>query len=672
MRDREFQRTFAPALAGAGVTLAGASTDRDAAAGESRFLRALVPALIATSVAVADVTMEPAVLDAAWQFLAAQVAALPWPLRFGLSAGLLLFRLDVWAHHLTSFCALAPSQRVDAVQRWMESPIAPLRLVFGPLRSLAVLACYEAREGVRLEQPPAAQAGSPGLRAAGDTRASTPRATSPARASSGFRRERAGALVVGSGAGGAVTALELALHGHDVLMLEEGEDPGEPLSDAGATGTMARLYRHRGMTPILGHVPIAYVEGRCVGGSTEINSGFWHRPPLESVLRWRAQYDLACAGPEDLRPHWEWAERLLGVGLAEDGWPRSSEVFARGAQAMDWAVSEVPRTAARARTGRPGPDASRQPGPGMTRSLIPRAIEAGVRLMPRCRVEHLETRGARVTAAIVRHRRADGTTERIRVEPDHLFVCAGATETPALLRRSGVTANVGNSLRIHPMLKVAALFADEVGSGPATIPLLQVKEFWPEIVLGGAFFSPGHLAVVLAENWRENREKMDSLSRMACYYVGVRGTGCGQVRPSRLEPDRAVIRYELSGEDMWNLSRGLARLAMLLLEGGALEVLPAVRGLRSIRNEVDAVHWLDDRLDGRACSLNTVHAFSTCPIGERRDRCAANSFGRLNGMENLYVNDASMIPDSPGVNPQGTIMTFARRNVLHFCDEHPA
>jgi choline dehydrogenase-like flavoprotein len=48
------------------------------------------------------------------------------------------------------------------------------------------------------------------------------------------------------------------------------------------------------------------------------------------------------------------------------------------------------------------------------------------------------------------------------------------------------------------------------------------------------------------------------------------------------------------------------------------------------------------------------------------DRCAADSYGKLSGMENLYVNDASMLPDSPGVNPQGSVMAFARRNALRF------
>jgi choline dehydrogenase-like flavoprotein len=95
-------------------------------------------------------------------------------------------------------------------------------------------------------------------------------------------------------------------------------------------------------------------------------------------------------------------------------------------------------------------------------------------------------------------------------------------------------------------------------------------------------------------------------------------------------------------------------------------VLPTVQGMAPITSEKQAIRWLDDRLARNALSLTTVHAFSSCPIGERSDKCAASSFGRVARWDNLYVNDASMLPDSPGVNPQGSVMALARRNVLHF------
>jgi choline dehydrogenase-like flavoprotein len=41
----------------------------------------------------------------------------------------------------------------------------------------------------------------------------------------------------------------------------------------------------------------------------------------------------------------------------------------------------------------------------------------------------------------------------------------------------------------------------------------------------------------------------------------------------------------------------------------------------------------------------------------------------VHGHQGLYVNDASMLPDSPGVNPQGTVMALARRNALAFAEK---
>jgi choline dehydrogenase-like flavoprotein len=129
-----------------------------------------------------------------------------------------------------------------------------------------------------------------------------------------------------------------------------------------------------------------------------------------------------------------------------------------------------------------------------------------------------------------------------------------------------------------------------------------------------------------------------------------------------------TIRYELDPEDVVSLSNGFARLATLLLAAGAEEVMPSVHGLPSIKTQRDAIRWLDERLPRKGLGLTTVHAFSSCPIGERTDRCAADSYGKVKHWDNLHINDASMLPDSPGVNPQGSVMAFARRNVLHFID----
>jgi len=69
--------------------------------------------------------------------------------------------------------------------------------------------------------------------------------------------------------------------------------------------------------------------------------------------------------------------------------------------------------------------------------------------------------------------------------------------------------------------------------------------------------------------------------------------------------------------------------------------------------------------DGLA-SLMTIHLFSSCPMGEEKAKCATDSFGRVHGLKNLFINDASLLCTAPGVNPQGSIMAIARRNTLKF------
>jgi choline dehydrogenase-like flavoprotein len=477
-------------------------------------------------------------------------------------------------------------------------------------------------------------------------------------------------LVVGSGAGGAVTALELARAGYEVLVLEEGGRHG--LEDYGRSPTeaMKQLYRRRGMTPILGRTPIGYVEGCCLGGSTEINSGFWHRAPRDILLRWKAHYDLCDASEAELEPHYAWAEHMLGVARSQQPWPAGTQVFARGIEAMGWSYEEVARAAPGCRNtntcAQGCPTGAKQ---GMSRSLLPQAEAAGARVVAGSRVLLLPRRHGRVEGAVASITGPDGVAQVVRIEADQVFVCAGPTETPALLQRSGIRYHVGNTLRIHPYLKVAARFREPIDAEASVLPLLQVKEFGPDLSLGGAYFTRGHLAMTLSENWPAARAEMAHHRHFAQYYVGVRGSGRGSVRPTMFGPDRTLIRYELSDIDLYNLSVGLARLSTLLLAGGAEAVHPSVHGVGAIRSEVDAIRWLDQRLARSSLGLVTVHAFSSCPMGERRDRCAADSYGRVYGYRNLRINDASMLPDSPGVNPQATVMAMARRNALQYARE---
>src|SRR6185436_16308341 len=94
-------------------------------------------------------------------------------------------------------------------------------------------------------------------------------------------------VVVGSGAGGATMAAELAEAGFDVIVLEEGSYYQTRDFTADSSAMARQLYRDGGVTMALGKPPILYQEGRAVGGSTVVNGGMSWRTPEKILERWQ-------------------------------------------------------------------------------------------------------------------------------------------------------------------------------------------------------------------------------------------------------------------------------------------------------------------------------------------------------------------------------------------------
>ncbi len=473
-------------------------------------------------------------------------------------------------------------------------------------------------------------------------------------------------VVVGSGAGGAVTAATLAARGLEVLLLEEGANVNTSQIVSNSPQAISSLYRNGGLTPIFGNQTIAFVEGRCVGGSTEINSAFWHRLPPDCYHRWTTDFLLSEFTPEIMGRYFERVEAEVSPSLVAAGQvPKSSQLFRKGIEAHRWEYAEVPRCQKSDPTGNPFAPGAKQ---SMQRTYIPQALRAGVTLLPNCKVVHLIHENGLVGGlrAVVQD---NGTRSVIEVRADTVFLCCGAIQTPALLRRSGIKKNVGNSLCIHPMIKAAALFEEDLEAHEAALPIYQVKEFWPTITLGGSVFTPGFLAMLLADNWPLTHNAMADWRRMGIYYAATRGMNRGTIRVLPRGRDGVVVRYHLSEADQQNLSVGLAHLGEILFAAGAKAVYPSLTSQAVLRSAGECRGFLKNPIPVSAMALSTVHAFSSCPMGENPDRCVTNSFGRVHGFTNLHISDASLIPDSPGVNPQGTIMAIALRNAEHFAEE---
>ncbi len=308
-------------------------------------------------------------------------------------------------------------------------------------------------------------------------------------------------LIIGSGAGGATTAVVLAEAGFDVLILEEGPYVAQGEVQPFSLEQMNRQYRSGGVTVALGLPSIAYTEGRCAGGGTEVNSGLYLRPPVEVVERWREQFQVRDLDADELYRLGAEIEADLSVGTVPGGVATpASEKLRLGAQRLGWQSNEIPRWMLYPPNG--SLDAARRQS--MTETYLPRAQRAGARLLTDTRVDRLVVRNAAATSAEVT-RLIGGTEQAEVIRFRHVFVCAGAIQTPALLQRSGLRGrNIGRSLAVHPTVKLAARF-DEAINVPDDVAVHQVKEFAPGISFGGSASQPGLVALSLSRSVEDVR-----------------------------------------------------------------------------------------------------------------------------------------------------------------------
>jgi choline dehydrogenase-like flavoprotein len=439
-----------------------------------------------------------------------------------------------------------------------------------------------------------------------------------------------------------------------VTIVEEGPwidpDAMEPFS----LEEMAAKYRHRGLAAALGKPAIAFAEGRCVGGSTEINSGLYHRPPASLAEAWRREYAIDEFDPDSLDAYANRIENELTVSRLPGAPPPSSAVLERGATKLGWQAVEYARVFRYDTAGRGVKQT-------MTRTLLPRAVEAGAGVIPNCNVRRITHRNGRVVGVSCR-RTQDGRVEDLVIRADHVFVCGGAIQTPALLQRSGIRARVGSGLKVHPMIKIAARFPHPLDHGG--VPMQVITEFGPNLSIGGSASRRGQIAMALADSTADHRAALHDWEHVAVYYAAIRSEGRGRVLavPGLRAP---IVTYRLTEGDMSRLARGLVHLGEALLASGATELYPSVAGGPVVRHHEELGAWWDAVTRNRT-NLMTVHLTSSVRMGEDRSLTGADSFGRVWGYDNLRVNDASLVPDAPGVNPQGTIMAIAARNTDHF------
>ncbi len=275
------------------------------------------------------------------------------------------------------------------------------------------------------------------------------------------------AVIVGSGAGGAVFGRELAERGHAVVFLEEGEFHRRDAFDGSSVRAHQRFYR---AAFSVGNVVMPIFAGRLVGGSTAINGGTCFRPPPWVLDRWCEELRTDDFTADAMGPHFERVETVLDVQAARREYIGPiGDVMARGCDALGWSHFAVRRNA-------PDCDGSgfcdfgcrREARRGTQIAYLPPALEKGALLLVGTKAQRVLLENGRAVG--IEAMAKDG--RRVRVRARAVVLAGGALPSPLLLLEQGLgnrSGQVGRNLTLHPSCGFSALF-DEPINGHGHIP----------------------------------------------------------------------------------------------------------------------------------------------------------------------------------------------------------
>ncbi len=468
-------------------------------------------------------------------------------------------------------------------------------------------------------------------------------------------------VVVGSGAGGGVVAGELAERGRSVLVLEAGGH----YTAADFTRWESRA-AHDYWWPLRfafpagdpGFGPVALIAGRCVGGSTTINTKVALRASQRELDKWYEATGLEGEQGEPisrgyLDPYYERVERYLGVRERTDDWDLKACVRTakRGFEAVGAALEPV-----RAYTdencmqcGSCLQGCPTNAGKSTMNTYIHRNWMSGaLELRANSPVDRIliENRGSGPDATGVEY--IDATGARHRVDADVVVVAAGSLNTPQILKRSGVpNPSIGKHLGLHPAQFVFGLF-DEPQDSHMVAPITAHCMDFAADDAGGFVVE----AVTV----------QDPIG----FTVGL----CDENGPMWGQPLVDAARKYRHWLGFLNMSNDDNNASVSVEEDGTERIVSDFQPneLERIRNAQDFSRRVLEAAGATRIlwsSLATTHMQGSCRMGGDPATSVVDRHGESHEVKRLYVCDSSLHPRTLSVNPSLTIMALASRLAEH-------
>lgn len=487
-------------------------------------------------------------------------------------------------------------------------------------------------------------------------------------------------IVIGSGAGGAVAAHNVAAQGYKVLIVEAGPFYPSPRITHHELDMVANLYKHGALQTSTDRDFVVF-QGRCVGGSSTINNGICLRvnqagrthPDAPDVLaKWarigapidadafHASYDAVQArlGIAPIEPR---SGRHNGPHLIE-GWhayAAASNDPKDGRAVADWFAKNFgpPNTPnACAYCGYCNSGCAYGRRMGVAQTYLPDACrDHGARILPDTKAERIIWQTAidgRREAEAVELTLPDGVSATVRARVG-VIVAGGTIASSKLLDRSDIDGT-GYQVSLNIASPVVALMPDGVGGNAWDEDQMASYVDCGDFLLESHFQPPMSMASLMPGWFADHAQRMRHFGRVHSAGVLFPADRRGQVVDGKL-------RFKLDMEDdVPVLRRAMATLTKVHFAAGAVECYPALMKGQVVTPDMDvdaffagAIREADD------VTLSSSHPHGGNAIHVDPAQGIVDPDCRVHGTTNVLVTDASVFPSCIRVNAQWTTMAMA-------------
>jgi choline dehydrogenase-like flavoprotein len=485
--------------------------------------------------------------------------------------------------------------------------------------------------------------------------------------------------IVGSGAGGGVTAELLSQAGLRVAIIEEG--PLKTSADFRMREREAypQLYQESAGRQTKDKA-ITVFQGRCVGGSTTVNWTTSFRTPRRTLDHWRSAHGLSASGEAELAPWFARMEERLSI----TPWPlppnENNDILRRGCEKLGIPTGAIRRNVIGCLDlGYCGMGCPVNAKQSMLVTTLPSALAKGAVLVHRARAERLVRVGERIEACEVRAITGPGAApldRRVRVHARHFVLSAGAIGSPALMMRSQLPdphALVGKRTFLHPTVVCAAVMASPVKGFAGAPQTIYSDHFLDSLALDGpAGFKleapPLHpilAGITLPGYGQAHGHLMKEFGNLQVVIALLRDGFHPESRGGRivLRADGSPeLDYPLNDYLWEGMRRAYLTMAEIQFAAGAKTVMPLHEDAAPASSWVQARAAIE-QLPMAALHARVVsaHVMGGCPMGADAANSVVSEAGRHHRVENLSVHDGSLFPTSIGANPQLSIYAITAR-----------